>query len=543
MAGAKVAGWGGMNRFVKFAAACIGLSLALAATGHAATYPVEERSVAQLQADMTAGRVTSEALVRAYLARIQALDRNGPRLHSVISVNPTALAQAHALDAERRAKGPRGPLHGVPMVLKDNIETTDPMPTTAGSLALKDNVTGRDSGLAARLRAAGAVILGKANLSEWANFRSTRSISGWSAVGGLVKNPYALDRSACGSSAGSAVAAAASLAAATVGTETDGSITCPASSNGVVGLKPTLGLVSRGRIVPISHLQDTAGPMGRTVADVAALLTVLAGPDPADPATAGAGAHAQDFTAALDPGALKGARLGVLRFATRGAATDQVFEAALARLKAAGAELVEITDYRPPAALDAAEGPALQAEFHADLDAYLATTPAAVRARSLDALIVFNRASPREMALFGQQMFEAAAASPGLDDPQYRAARAEIVRLAGREGIDKLLADYKVEALISPSRAPASRIDLVNGDRGVGVGAGGLAAVAGYPHLTVPMGAVEGLPVGLSLMGPAWSDARLLALGYAFEQAWPARKPPTYAPSVEAGRAAVLSPP
>ena len=481
------------------------------------------------QAAMAKAEATSESLVKGYLTRIEVLDHQGPRLNSVIALNPKALDDARALDAERRAGRVRGPLHGLAILVKDNIETADPMATTAGSLALKDNVTGRDAPVIARLRAAGVVILGKSNLSEWANFRSTRSISGWSAVGGLTRNPYGLDRSACGSSAGSGAATAAGLAWAAIGTETDGSVTCPAAMNGIVGLKPTVGLVSRQHIVPISASQDTAGPMARSVADAAALLTVMAGTDPADPATAEADAHRTDYVAALDASSLKGARLGVMRI-SRSPQTDAAFDAALAALEAAGAILVdvEVPDEDP---VDEAERIILAVEFKAGLNAYLATTPARVKTRTLDDLIAFNAANARETALFGQEIFERAATAPPLTDPDYRTALETGRRLAGPEGIDSMLAKADVVALVAASGGPPSIVDPVNGARWLG-SPSTWPAVAGYPHLTVPMGYVSGLPVGLSLIGPKWSDARLLSLGYAFEQATKVRKAPTFPPNV-----------
>lgn len=517
----------------------LGLVLAFAMGGAVsaadkAGYQVEEKSVAQLEADMASGAATAEALTRAYLDRIAAMNLKGPALHAVIAINPHAIADARALDKERAAGRLRGPLHGVPVLLKDNIESWDGTATTAGSLALADNVPQRDAPLVRRLTDAGAVILGKANLSEWANIRSEHSISGWSAVGGLVRNPYALDRNACGSSAGSGAAAASSLAAVTIGTETNGSITCPSAINGLVGLKPTVGLVSRTHLVPISSTQDTAGPMGRNVADVAAVLSVIAGTDQQDEATVQADQHRQDYLAALKSGALKGARLGVLRADTGYLpAEDAVFEAALDKLRAAGAVIVEIKDYKQPPELGPDEGVILMTELKATMNAYLASTPSAVKSRTLADLIAFNRAhADRELALFGQESFEAAERTKGLEDPAYVKAKAEAQRLAGVEGIDRLLKADRLDALIAPTVSPAWISDPVLGDHFLG-GTGGLAAIAGYPHLTVPMGQVRGLPVGLSFMGPAWSEARLLALGYAFEQATHARKPPTYRASVQ----------
>lgn len=488
---------------------------------------------AQLRAEMASGAVTSQALVQADLDRIAAYDHKGPRLDSVIALNPHAMADAQALDAERRAGHLRGPLHGLTILVKDNIEA-DFAPTTAGSLALKDNATGRDSPLVKRLKDAGAVILGKTNLSEWADYRSTHAMNGWSAVGGLVRNPYALDRDACGSSSGSGAAVAAGLAWAAIGTETDGSITCPSSLNGLVGLKPTVGLVSRRYVVPISPVQDTPGPMARSVADAAAILTVIAGSDPGDPATAQADAHKTDYAAKLDAGSLKGARIGVLRgVATEGASGDAVFDQALKTLKDQGAVLVEIP--APSAsqmqALGEAEDLAMKAEFKASINAYLAAAAPGVKARTLDQLIAFNAATPAEIALSGQDIFEAAAKGPAVTDPAYLKARAEATRLARTEGLDKMMADAKVEAIVAETGPPAPMQDPIVSPTSFNAPTT-LPAVAGYPHLTVPMGQVDGLPVGLSFFGPAWSEARLLSLGYAFEQATHARRDPTFAPTL-----------
>ncbi len=510
-------------------------ALSAAAQGaDAPMYDPAEKPIATLQADMASGTVTAEALTAAYLDRIARLDDAGPTLNAVVAVNPEALADARALDAERAAGTVRGPLQGVPILLKDNIDALGPMPTTAGSLALKDNVTGRDAPLVARLRAAGAVILGKTNLSEWANIRSTASNSGWSAVGGQTRNPYVLDRNPCGSSSGSGAAAAASLAAVTIGTETDGSIICPSAVSGLVGIKPTVGLVSRTYVVPISVSQDTAGPMGRGVADVAAVLTVIAGTDPADPATADADARKADYAAALDAGALTGAKIGVLRFQAgfhRG--TDAVFARALETLKARGATLVEIA--APPEGLGAireAELIVLLAELKTGLAAYLATTPDAVKVRTLADVIAFNEATPEELALFGQELFLRADALSGTDDPAYLKA---VDGLKARAGalLDALMRDNGVEALVAPSYGPAWVTDPLLGDYGASGGVTTLPAVSGYPHVTVPMGEVAGLPVGLSIVGPAWSEARLLSLAYAFEQATQARRPPDYRPTLE----------
>ncbi len=516
------------------------LALTLSACAPAAgpRYEVEEKSIAELQADMTAGVVTSEQLVEAYLARIARIDEAGPGLNSVLSLNPNAVADARALDQERAQGRVRGPLHGVPILIKDNIETADPLATTAGSLALADNLTHRDAPVVARLRAAGAVILGKANLSEWANIRSSDSTSGWSAVGGLTRNPYALDRSACGSSSGSGAAAAASLAAITIGTETDGSIVCPSAANGLVGIKPTVGLVSRTHVVPISHSQDTPGPMGRTVADVAAVLTVIAGTDAADAATAEADARRTDYVAALDANALAGKRIGVLRFQAGFSPTvDARFAEAIEHLRAAGAEIVEIAE-RPPGLerVGADELVILLTELRADLNAYLATTPATVQTRTLADVIRFNTATAAETALFGQDLFEQAEATRGLEERGYVEARSRAQRAAA-QAIDTMLREHRVDALVAPTLGPAWTIDVLNGDHFVGGGASRLPAVAGYPHVTVPMGLVGGLPVGLSIVGERWSEARLLSFAHAYEQRSRARVRPPYAATIDASEA------
>jgi amidase len=457
------------------------------------------------------------------------MDRQGPALHAIIGLNSHALGDARALDRERRAGHVRSSLHGVPILLKDNIESGDGTATTAGSLALTDNVTRRDAPLVKRLSDAGAVILGKTNLSEWANVRSDYSTSGWSAVGGLVRNPYALDRNACGSSSGSGAATAASFAAAAIGTETNGSITCPSAINGLAGIKPTVGLVSRTHVVPISSTQDTPGPMGRSVADLAAVLTAIAGSDPMDSATSEADGHRQDYAKVLRPDALKNARLGVLRKDMGyNPEVDAVFEARLSALKSAGAEIVEIRDFKPDEALGPDEERILSTELKVTLNAYLASTPPAVKTRTLAELIAFDRAhAASEMALFGQEGFERGEATKGLDDPDYQKSKAEAQRLAGPEGLGKAMTAKKLDALIAPTVSPAWVSDTVLGDHFSG-GTGGLAAIAGWPHLTVPMGQVRGLPVGISFMGPPWSEAKMLVYGYAFEQATHARKPPTY---------------
>ena len=453
----------------------------------------------------------AETNVRAALNRIAQID---PKLHSVISVDPTAIDQARAVDA----RNPGGPLAGQPVLIKDNIESAGTLPTTAGSLALANNVTNRDAPLVARLRAAGAVILGKTNLSEWANIRSTHSISGWSAVGGQTHNPWALDRDACGSSSGSGAAVAAGIVRFAIGTETDGSVTCPSSLNGIVGLKPTVGLVSRTHVVPISHSQDTPGPMTDNVRDAAELLTAIAGSDPADPATRDADKHKTDYAARLDASSLKGKRIGVMRFAS----TDELnpaFETALAILRQQGAILVDIKKFDDKL-VGKNEFPVLLTELKADMAKYLKGSPAPIASRSLADLIQFDKDhAKQEMSLFGQEIFEQAEKTKGLSDPAYKKARHTSFMAAGPNGIDHMLKQYNVIALVGPTAGPAWKIDAVNGDSFGSGGAGNLAAVAGYPHLTVPMGLVRGLPVGLSFMGPKWSEARLLSLGYAYEQA------------------------
>jgi amidase len=457
------------------------------------------------------------------LERIAALDDAGPELNAVIVFNPDAPRLATA--------GTELPLEGRTVLVKDNIETRE-WPTTAGSLALKDNMTGRDAPLIARLRAAGGVVLGKTNLSEWANIRSTRSTSGWSAVGGLTRNPFAIDRNSCGSSSGSGAAVAAGLAWAAIGTETDGSITCPASVNGVVGFKPTVGMVSRTYVVPISHSQDTAGPMARSVADAALLLNAIAGSDPADPATAEADAHKVDFTTGLTAASLAGVRIGVLRKAVGGnPEVATLFEQALADLKRAGAELVDL-DFEPDPKMGEEEFTVLQYELREDLNAYLAASPAQIPVRTLADVIAFDDAhAAEELRWFGQEIF--LTAEKTTDRPAYEQARSNSLRLAGAEGIDKLLADNRVTFLIAPTVGPAWTTDLVNGDHYDGsIGAGSLAAIAGYPHLSVPMGGVKGLPVGLSIMGAKWQDARVLEAGAAYERARTAALPqPTFGKS------------
>ena len=519
--------------------ALIILSLAAAAAiaipAAAQTGPrVEETSIADLQAMIASGQASSETITQAYLDRIAAMDRTGPTLRSIIATNPDALAQAKAADARRKAAKSLGPLDGVPVLIKDNIETLDPVATTAGSLALKDNVTRRDAPVVAQLRKGGAVILGKTNLSEWANIRSNNSISGWSAVGGQVRNPYALDRTPCGSSSGTGASIAASFAAVGIGTETDGSVVCPSSINGLVGLKPTLGLVSRTRVVPISHSQDTPGPMGRSVRDVATLFSAMIASDPADPATRDADLFKRDYVADLAGASLTGVRIAVRRPEMR-AELAKAFDAALAVLKAKGAVLVDVEQPKLDG-LGEAEFAVLLTELKADLNAYLATTPPAVKTRTLADVIAFNQANAAtEMPYFGQETFIAAEKTNGLADPEYLGARAKSLRLAGREGIDAMLAKAGAQILVEPSYGPGWLIDGVYGDNYNGPSSSELPAVSGYPNLTVPMGLVRGLPVGLSFIGAAHSEARLLGAGYVYEQASKARVAPRYLPTADVG--------
>jgi amidase len=488
---------------------------------------LEEATVAELQAAMQGGEFTARALTEAYLARIAALD---PQLRAVLEVNPEALAIADALDAERKTTGARGPLHGIPVLVKDNIATADGMQTTAGSLALVGVKPPRDAALVKRLRAAGAILLGKTNLSEWANLRSTRSSSGWSGRGGQTRNPYALDRSPCGSSSGTGAAIAASLAAVGIGTETDGSIVCPASATGLVGLKPTVGLVSRSGIVPISHSQDTAGPMTRTVADAAALLTVLAGVDADDPATrAGQGKAAADYTRFLDKDGLKGARIGVARAKLFGLSpeADRLTEAAVALLRARGAIIVDPADIPHLGEYDDAELEVLLYEFKADLEAYLAGW-APGGPRTFADLMAFNESRRSdELPYFGQELFAQAAAKGPLTDKAYRTALEKAQRLSRREGLDAVFSKHKLDAILAPTGSPAWVIDLVNGDHFV-MSSSTAPAVAGYPAITVPAGQAWGLPVGVTFIGRPWSEGTLLKLAYAYEQASRLRRPPRF---------------
>ncbi|MBN8884513.1 MAG: amidase [Rudaea sp.] len=521
----------------RYGCALVSCFFAAAAFGQTNGTPhvqLEEASIAQLTQQLRRGELTSHTLVQQYLDRIAALDKAGPAINAVIELNPDALAIADKVDAARKSGKVYGPLHGIPVLIKDNIDTAGKMSTSAGSLALADSIAAKDATVVARLRAAGAVILGKTNLSEWANFRSTHSTSGLSGLGGLTRNPYALDRNTCGSSSGTGAAIAANFAVVGVGTETDGSIVCPSSVNGLVGIKPTLGLVSRAGIVPIAHSQDTAGPMARTVADAATLLTVLAGSDVRDAATKDADKHRRDYTKALDAKSLKGARIGIVRkLAGVGPEVDRVFDASIVALKAAGAVIVDPVELPNQGKYDDDESVVLQYEFKADLDAYLAALAPNVKTRSLADLIEFNKAhADREMPWFGQELLEQSQARGGLDEKVYKDALAKSKRLAGAEGIDAALAKDKLDALIAPTGGPAWVTDLVNGDHYTG-GSSTPAAVAGYPAVTVPMSAVHGLPVGVTFFAGAWSEAQLIGYAYAFEQATHARKPPQFSAHID----------
>ncbi|MBX3013499.1 MAG: amidase [Caldilineaceae bacterium] len=494
---------------------------------------MKELSIHELQAKMSSGLYSSRTLTQMYLARIEALDQRGPTVNAVIERNPDALAIAAALDTERQAKGPRGPLHGVPILLKENIDTADKLMTTAGSLALEGNRAAQDAFVAQQLRAAGAVILGKTNLSEWANFRSTRSSSGWSSRGGRTRNPYALDRNPCGSSSGSGVAVAANFCAVAIGTETNGSIVCPANANGIVGIKPTVGLVSRAGIIPIAQSQDTAGPMARTVADGAAVLGALVGIDPRDPATAAsAGKFYTDYTQFLDREGLKGARIGIARnyfgFHER---VDAIMEECIAILKRQGATLIEGTNITTSKHLREPEWQTLQYEFKAGLNSYLATVGPDVAVHSLADVIDFNHHQrDRVMPYFGQEVLLAAQAKGPLTDEAYRNFTAEKLRLARSAGIDAVLQEHRLDAIMAPTGSPAWVTDLISGDRFLG-GCSGAAAVAGYPHISVPAGYVYGLPVGVSFFAGAWQEPTLLRIAYAFEQASQVRQPPQFLPT------------
>ena len=494
-------------------------ALAVGALAAPPTFELEEATVADLQKRMSAGSLTASALTQRYLERIAAIDKRGPALNSVIELNPDALSIAAALDAERKAKGPRGPLHGIPVLIKDNIDTADRMMTTAGSLALVGSIAARDAIVAQRLRAAGAVLLGKTNLSEWANFRSSHSTSGWSGRGGLTRNPYALDRNACGSSSGSGAAVSANLCALAIGTETDGSIVCPASTNGVVGIKPTLGLIPATGIIPIAHSQDTAGPMARTVADAALLLGVLTG---------------ADHTKSLDPNGLRGARIGVARdkFFGFSEETDRVIEAAIAEMKRRGAEIVDPADIPTAGKFDDSESEVLSYEFKNDLNLYLGALVPKAPMHSLADVIAFNESHrEREMPYFGQDLMIKAQAKGPLSSKEYLDALEKDRRLSRTEGIDAVMSKHRLDALVAPTAGPAWCTDLINGDHAPG-GSSTPAAVAGYPNINVPAGYAWGLPVGISFFGAANSEPLLIKLAYAFEQATRHRRAPQFLPRI-----------
>ena len=527
----------GRSRFDAAADAPMRIANAAAAgESQVPVFALEELTIDQLQGRMQSGQDSSQTLVREYLTRIDSIDKRGPAINAVIETNPDAFAIAKLRDEERKAGKTRGPLHGIPVLIKDNIDTADRMHTTAGSLALAGHIATKDSWVAERLKSAGAVIIGKTNLSEWANFRSTHSSSGWSGRGGQTHNPYSLDRSPSGSSSGSGAATAANFCAVAVGTETDGSVTSPSAASALVGIKPTVGLIGRSGIVPIAHSQDTAGPMARTVRDAAILLGLLTGVDPRDAATRASAGHSQtDYTASLNKDGLRGARIGVARKRYTGYSpeTDKVFAAALDLMRQHGATIVDPADIETAGKTDDSEFELLLYEFKADLNAYLAGVEPSVGIKSLSDVMAFNtKNSSRELRYFGQEIMEQADKKGPLTEKKYLDDLANNRRLMGAQGIDATITKYKLDAIVAPTQGPAWLIDLVNGDAGGGGSFTAPAAVAGYPHVTVPMGQVRGLPVGLSFVGRAWSEASLLKLAYAFEQAAPARKKPTFEDTV-----------
>ncbi len=496
---------------------------------------MKEQTILQLQQQMNSGKLTSRAIVEWYLERFDDIDKNGPKLNSIIELNPDALAIADVLDAERREKGPRGHMHGIPVVIKDNIDTADKMMTTAGSLALLGSIPERDAFVVEKLRSAGAVILAKANLSEWANFRSEHSSSGWSSRGGQTLNPYVLDRNPCGSSSGSAVAVAADLCSVAVGTETDGSVICPSHANGIVGIKPTIGLVSRFGIVPISHTQDTAGPMGRCVADAAILLGAMTGIDSRDPVTQESDGKAHsDYTQFLDNKGLNGARIGVVRnlfgFDER---VDEIMEASIEIMRENGAEMVDPTEIPTTKELWEPEYEVLLYEFKTDLNAYLAGLGPDAPVKSLEEVIKFNDANrEKTMPFFGQDIMLKAQEKGSLESPEYAEVLEKCKKLAKTEGLDPVLKDKKLDAVIAPSGGPAWLTDHVTGDHFSG-GSSSLAAVSGYSSITVPAGYIHGLPVGISLISGPYQEPRLIEIAYAFEQTSKIRRPPEFNPTVK----------
>ncbi|MGP8071130.1 MAG: amidase [Candidatus Bathyarchaeia archaeon] len=498
------------------------------------SFEFNEVTADQLQEEMRSGRQTARSIAERYLNRIELLNRQGPSLRAVIELNPDALAIAEGLDRERKQKGPRGPLHGIPVLLKDNIDTADRMTTTAGSLALEGSTALEDAFLVQRLRMAGVVILGKANLSEWANFRSTHPVSGWSARGGQTRNPYALDRNPCGSSSGSAVALAANLCTLAVGTETDGSIVCPSAVNGIVGIKPTLGLVSRNGVVPIAHSQDTAGPMARTVRDATLLLNVLAGSDPDDPATVGHSADSElDYTRYLKSDGLRGVRLGIARqYFGSNTGVDRLIDDCITEMKRQGADIIDPVEFASYRRYDDSELEVMLYEFKNDLASYLRKRGDSVRVKSLADIIAFNEERrSEEMPYFEQEIMLKAEKKGPLSDEQYRIALARNHKLSRKEGIDAVIATDRLDAIVAPTTGPAWLTDWITGDHESG-SCSTPAAVAGYPHISVPAGFVHGLPIGISFFGPAWSEPTLLRIAYSFEQATKARRPPSFLPTV-----------
>jgi amidase len=500
-------------------------------------FELDEITITDLQDGMKSGKFTARSLVEKYSARIEEIDKHGPAINSVLELNPDAFSIADQLDQERKAKGPRGPLHGIPVLIKDNIDTADRMMTTAGSLALVGSKPPKDSFVAEKLRAAGAVILGKTNLSEWANIRSSHSTSGWSGRGGLTKNPYALDRNACGSSSGSGAGVSANLCAAAIGTETDGSIVCPSSSNGIAGIKPTVGLVSRGGIIPISHSQDGAGPMCRTVRDAAIMLGALTGVDPRDSATENSqGKSLTDYARFCDPDGLKGARIGVARkYFGFNDAVDALMEQSLDALKRQGATLIDPADIETLGKFDESELLVFMYELKADLNAYLATLGPHAPVRTLKEIIDFNdRNRQKEMPYFGQDLFLKAEAKGPLTEKAYLDALEKNHQFARTEGIDATIDKHHLDAIVAPTGGPAWITDLVNGDHVAG-GSSNAAAVAGYPNINVTAGFISGLPVGISFFGLAWSEPTLIRLAFAFEQTVKARHSPRFLSTVGAG--------